>query len=97
MKNILCAGYTAVCHAHTAVEDVTVSLLLHKIDKKTGRRSAKAPMFVKEGDVCIVRIECAQPLCLETYEDVPQLSRFNLRDEGKTVAVGKITKLIFDA
>ncbi|KAI9348311.1 P-loop containing nucleoside triphosphate hydrolase protein [Zopfochytrium polystomum] len=96
-KNIIAAGYTAVCHAHTAVEEVTLGALLHKIDKKTGKRSAKPPNFVKEGDVCIARIECMQPMCLETYEEVPQLSRFNLRDEGKTIAVGKITKLILDA
>ena len=82
-KNIMCAGYTAVCHAHTAVEDITIGALLNKIDKKTGKRSAKPPQFVKEGDVCIARIEAAQPICVETYADVPQLSRFNLRDEGE--------------
>lgn len=28
------------------------------------------------------------------FSDHPQLGRFTLRDEGKTIAIGKITKLI---
>ncbi|KAJ3303085.1 translation termination factor GTPase eRF3 [Blyttiomyces sp. JEL0837] len=95
-KNIMCAGYTAVCHAHTAVEEITIAKLLHKIDKKTGKRSVNPPMFVKQGDACIARLECAQPLCLETYDEYPQLGRFTLRDEGKTIAIGKVTKVIFE-
>jgi hypothetical protein len=31
---------------------------------------------------------------LNRFEDHPQLGRFTLRDEGKTIAIGKITKLI---
>ena len=94
--SIMCAGYNAVMHAHTACEEVTISALLHKIDKKTGRKSKKPPQFMKQGDSTIVLIEAANRLCLETYADYQQLGRFTLRDEGKTVAIGKITKLITD-
>jgi hypothetical protein len=52
------------------------------IDKKTGKKSKKAPKFVKQGDSCIVRIEAAQSICVETYADYPQLGRFTMRDEG---------------
>lgn len=38
-------------------------------------------------------IECSQPVCLELFSDVPQLGRFFLRDEGKTIAIGKVTAL----
>ncbi|KAI8618374.1 P-loop containing nucleoside triphosphate hydrolase protein [Chytriomyces sp. MP71] len=95
-KSIMCAGYTAVCHAHTNIDEIIISDLLHKIDKKSGKKSVKPPQFVKQGDACIARIKCAQPICLETFEEYPQLGRFTLRDEGKTIAIGKITKLIFD-
>ena len=93
-KSIICAGYSAVMHAHTAEEEVTLSALLHMIDKKTGRKSRHPPKFIKKGDSCIVRLEMQQNVCLETYNDYPQLGRFTLRDEGSTVAVGKILKLI---
>ncbi|KAI9347312.1 P-loop containing nucleoside triphosphate hydrolase protein, partial [Obelidium mucronatum] len=81
-KSIMCAGYTAVCHAHTAIDEITITDLLHKIDKKTGKKSVKPPQFVKQGDACIARIKLNQPMCLETFEDYPQLGRFTLRDEG---------------
>ncbi|KAJ3025450.1 UNVERIFIED_CONTAM: translation termination factor GTPase eRF3 [Siphonaria sp. JEL0065] len=95
-KSIMCAGYTAVCHAHTAIDEVILTDLLHKIDKKTGKKSVKPPQFVKQGDACIARIKLNQPMCLETFKEYPQLGRFTLRDEGKTIAIGKITKLVFD-
>jgi peptide chain release factor subunit 3 len=33
-------------------------------------------------------------ICLGTYEAHPQLGRFTLRDEGKTVAIGTVKKLL---
>ncbi|RUP15912.1 hypothetical protein BC936DRAFT_139568 [Jimgerdemannia flammicorona] len=93
-KSILCAGYTAVLHVHAGVEEITIAALLHSIDKKTGRRTKRAPQFVKQGQKVICRIEAAGPICVERFEDHPQLGRFTLRDEGKTIAIGKITKII---
>jgi peptide chain release factor subunit 3 len=52
------------------------------LDKKTGKKSKNAPKFVRQGDACIARLECQQPICLETYEEYQQLGRFTLRDEG---------------
>ncbi|KAI9033785.1 translation protein [Phycomyces nitens] len=48
-KNIICAGYTAVLHLHASVEEITLTSLLHLIDKKTGRKSKRPPQFVKMG------------------------------------------------
>lgn len=93
-KNIMCAGYTCVLHIHTCVEEVTIGALLHLIDKKTGRRSKRPPPFAKKGQIVVARIEATGPVCMETYEDYPQLGRFTLRDEGKTVAMGKVTRLV---
>jgi peptide chain release factor subunit 3 len=38
-------------------------------------------------------LELAQTVPLETYETMAFLGRFTLRTEGRTVAIGKITKL----
>ncbi|KAG1124043.1 hypothetical protein G6F42_009989 [Rhizopus arrhizus] len=93
-KNIICAGYTAVLHIHAAAEEVKISALLHLIDKKTGKKTRKPPQFVKQGQKAIARIETSGPICIETFEKLPQLGRFTLRDEGKTVAIGKVTKVL---
>lgn len=93
-KNIICAGYTAVLHAHAAAEEITLSALLHLIDKKTGKKTKRPPQFVKQGQKVIARIETSGPICIEPFHKVPQLGRFTLRDEGKTVAIGKVTKVL---
>ncbi|KZO91375.1 hypothetical protein CALVIDRAFT_489187 [Calocera viscosa TUFC12733] len=93
-RNIICAGYSAVMHVHTLTEEVTLAALLHYFDKKTGRKSKKPPQFAKRGQRIIALIETTAPVCVERFDEYPQLGRFTLRDEGKTIAIGKITKLI---
>jgi len=56
--------------------------LLHLIDKKTGRKSKRAPQFIKKGQKVIARLETSGPICIEAFDDYPQLGRFTLRDEG---------------
>jgi len=93
-KNIICAGYGAVMHVHTLAEEVNLAALLHYFDKATGRKSKKAPQFAKKGQKIVALIETAAPICIERFVDHPQMGRFTLRDEGKTIAIGKVTKLI---
>ncbi|KAF8913869.1 eukaryotic polypeptide chain release factor 3 [Gymnopilus junonius] len=93
-KNIICAGYSAVMHIHTLSEEVTLPALLHYFDKATGRKSKKPPQFAKKGQKIVALIETTAPVCVERFADYPQLGRFTLRDEGRTIAIGKITKLI---
>lgn len=49
--------------------------------------------FVKSNSVAIVQLAVEKPICVELFSDVPQLGRFTLRDEGRTIAIGKIIKL----
>lgn len=53
----------------------------------------KKPTFCRSGDVITVRIQTEFPVAVETFKDVAQLGRFTLRDEGKTIAMGKIVTL----
>jgi len=91
-KPIFSPGYTAVFHSHTASEEATIKLLLGTIDK-SGDITQKKPKFVKRGGMVLARIQVNQPVCIETFKDFPQLGRFTLRDEGKTIAIGKIMRL----
>lgn len=92
-KSVFSAGYSAVLHIHTAVEECNIVVLLDQLDKKTGAVAKKKPMFVTNGALVRCIIECSQPICLELFSSVPQLGRFTLRDEGKTIAIGKVTAL----
>lgn len=76
---------------HSLVEECEITALLAKIDMKT-REKVKAK-FVKSGAVCIARVAVEKPICVELFDAVPQLGRFTLRDEGRTIAIGKIIRV----
>jgi len=92
-KSIFSAGYTAVLHVHAVAEECTILQLTSSIDRKTGKRSKKAPMFVKSHAVITCLIETEQPICCEPFDLCAQLGRFTLRDEGKTIGIGKVLDL----
>ncbi|KAK0709536.1 P-loop containing nucleoside triphosphate hydrolase protein [Lasiosphaeria miniovina] len=99
LKNILTAGFNCVLHVHAAIEEVTFGALLHKLQKGTNRKSKLPPSHAKKGDSIIARMEIiggAGSVCVERFEDYPQMGRFTLRDQGQTIAIGKIIKLITD-
>jgi peptide chain release factor subunit 3 len=84
LKSILSAGFNCVMHVHSATEEVTFAKLLHKLEKGTNRRSKKAPGFATKGMSIIARLEViggAGAVCVERFEDYPQLGRFTLRDQ----------------
>ncbi|XP_007953149.1 eukaryotic peptide chain release factor GTP-binding subunit ERF3A-like [Orycteropus afer afer] len=93
-KSIICPGYNAVLHIHTCIEEVEITALISLVDKKSGEKSKTRPRFVKQDQVCIARLRTAGTICLETFKDFPQMGRFTLRDEGKTIAIGKVLKLV---
>jgi len=93
-KALFTAGYKAVMHCHTMTEEVEVTKLLGTVDPKTKELAkGKRCTFVKAGAIVMVRIAVAGAVLIERFSDVPQLGRFTLRDEGKTIAIGKITEL----
>ena len=90
---IFTAGYKAVLHIHSVVEECEILELMQQIDLKTRKPMKKKVLFVKNGAIVVCRIQVNNMICIEKFSDFPQLGRFTLRTEGKTVAVGKVTEL----
>ncbi|RHN43880.1 putative protein-synthesizing GTPase [Medicago truncatula] len=90
---IFTAGYKAVLHIHSVVEECEIVELLQQIDPKTKKPMKKKVLFVKNGAVVLCRVQVSNMICVEKFSDFPQLGRFTLRTEGKTIAVGKVTAL----
>ncbi|XP_002280982.1 uncharacterized protein LOC100249117 [Vitis vinifera] len=90
---IFTAGYKAVLHIHSIVEECEIIELLQQIDPKTKKPMKKKVLFVKNGAVVLCRIQVNNLICIEKFSDFPQLGRFTLRTEGKTVAMGKVMDL----
>lgn len=94
IRNIMAPGFRAVMHVHSATEDVALARIEAAIDKKSGERAAKKPMFARQGDIIIAELTLDRPVCIEPYAECNQLGRFSLRNEGVTIAVGKILQVL---
>ena len=92
LKSVFTKGFQCILHIHTAVEEVTVRGLLSETDKKT-KKQVRNPQFLQNGAVANVRLQVPRNVCIELYSDYPQLGRFTLRDEGRTIGIGKVIDL----
>lgn len=90
---ILSSGFSCVMHAHTATVECKVQTIIRELNKKNGKVLAENPKFLRVGSVGIVRISLDHVLPIEKFEDYPMLSRFTLRDKGKTIGIGKVLRL----
>ena len=86
--SVVTVGYTPVFHIHTAQVACQITAIEKKLNPATGEVLAENPDFIKNGDAAIVKIKPVQPLVIETQKEIPQLSRFAIRDSGATVAAG---------
>jgi len=93
-KPILSKGYGCIMHIHTYNDEVVVKEILktqEKTDKGEDIIKIK-PLFAKSQTKMWCRITPKNPLALEKFETIQQMGRFTLRDEGKTICVGKVLK-----
>ena len=88
---IMTAGFQSIFHAHCCEEECSVIKIFETTNSKG--HTSKNARFISVGQRAIVMLELARTVPVETFEEMPFLGRFTLRTEGKTVAIGKITKL----
>ncbi|CAF4889454.1 unnamed protein product [Rotaria sp. Silwood1] len=96
-KSIICPGYSAVLHIYAAAVEVQLKKLITLIDRRTGERTREHPRFIRQDQIAIARFELSQAsqvICMEPFKRFPQLGRFILCDEGRTVAFGKVLKIL---
>mmetsp|Transcript_35165 Transcript_35165/g.104971 ORF Transcript_35165/g.104971 Transcript_35165/m.104971 type:complete len:607 (-) Transcript_35165:682-2502(-) len=88
---IFTAGFQAMFHAHCTEEECTVTKLFETTNRKG--QVNKNPRFANVGMRVVCMLELSRTVPVETFDNMPFLGRFTLRTEGKTCAIGKITKL----
>jgi len=89
--SLFTAGFQAMFHAHTSEEEATVVKLF---ETTTPRGQVnKSPRFASVGMKVVCMLQLGRTVPIETFQDLPILGRFTLRTEGKTIAIGKVTKL----
>lgn len=88
---IMTAGFQAIFHAHACEEECTLVKIFETTNRK--KQVQKGARFASVGMQVICMLQLERPTPVETYEEMAFLGRFTLRTEGKTVAIGMITKL----
>lgn len=93
-KPILSKGYQCILHIHTVAEEAWVKDIMVAYEKndKGEVTEKQKPHFTKSFSKIICRIQVRVPIALEKHESIPHLGKFTLRDEGKTIAIGKVLK-----
>jgi elongation factor 1-alpha len=92
--SVITVGYTPVFHIHTAQVACQITAIEKKLNPQTGETIQENPDFIKNGDAAIVKIKPVQPLVIEKQSEIPQMSRFAIRDSGVTVAAGMCIDLV---
>jgi len=90
-RPIFCPGYNAVMHVHTVEVEVTCVELISVLDTK-GKQMRRP--FAREGQMCMCVLSLPMKTCMEDFLTMPSLGRLTLRDEGQTIAIGKIVQLL---
>lgn len=93
-RQIVTPGYKSMMHLHTVGDEISIKSLkgVYELDGSGKEYLKKNPKYVKSGSKCLVTIQTRVPVCLEKYEFIEHMGRFTLRDEGKTIALGKVLR-----
>lgn len=97
LKPIFSRGSTCMMHVHTYADDITIKDIKWSIEKDPGSGEEvkkEMPKFTRSFAKCLVRIALKSPIPIEKVTDCAALGRFTLRDEGKTIAIGKVNRFI---
>jgi len=91
---VVTVGYTPVFHIHTAQVACQFVEIIKKLNPATGQEVTENKDILRNGDAAVVRLKPVQPVVIEKNSDIPQMSRFAIRDSGTTVAAGMCMDLV---
>ena len=96
-KPIISKGYTCMIHIHTHSDEITIKDIIWSEEKDPGSGNVvkkEKPKFTRSHSKILCRVSSTRPIPLQKCSEMPSLGRFTLRDEGKTIAVGRVGKYI---
>ncbi|GIM12701.1 hypothetical protein Vretimale_15995, partial [Volvox reticuliferus] len=88
----LLRGHVVTLHAHVAREEGHITALLATLDPRTGDVIKSRPRCLTKGQTALVEVTAVRGLVLEEYADYRALGRVALREGGRTLAVGIVTR-----
>ena len=86
-------GQQITLHAHAVRDSGHIVKLGAVVDGKTGEVVRERPRCLVKGQTARLEVQPSKPLPVELYSEYRALGRVALRDGGRTIAVGIITKI----
>ena len=71
-----------------------ITAIVKKLNPATGETLQENPDFIRNGDAAIIKVKPITPLVIEKQKEIPEMSRFAVRDSGTTVAAGMCIDLV---
>lgn len=90
----LLKGSQVTFHFHHIQLPATVAKLLATLDPRSGAVKQRLPKALASQCSAVVVLQLERPVCLDLFSACKPLGRFTIRDQGKTLAAGIVTKLI---
>jgi len=88
--DLMLPGFKCIMHMLSETREVTFDKVLKFIDKKTKQKVIADRTFIKPNDKAIARFSFDEEIVCEEHSSFPMLSRFNLRKNEDTIAIGKV-------
>ncbi len=89
-RPIFTAGYDCIMHVHTVETAVVVDRILSETKKGVEQKGVR---FAKQGAQITCVMSVPNSIVVAPFDVSPAFGRITLRDEGKSIAIGKILKL----
>jgi len=77
-NKVVSNGFPAIIHLHTIQEDVMIKKVISNLT--TGAN--KGLICLRPGDRGVVRIHTETPICVEKFDEFPEIAKFSLRAES---------------
>ncbi len=91
---VVTVGYTPVFHILTSQVACQFMEIVKKINPTSGEEIKEDKDILRNGDAAVVKIRPVQPVVIEKNSEIPQMSRFAIRDSGLTVAAGMCIDMV---
>ncbi|KAI5068030.1 hypothetical protein GOP47_0016375 [Adiantum capillus-veneris] len=90
----LLRGSQVIVHCHHAKEPARITKLVSLLDQKGEAIPNRKPRVLLANQRAIIEIQPERGICAEQYARYKALGRIILRDSGKTLAVGIVTRVL---
>jgi len=92
-RPVLTAGFKCVMHLHTAMEEVEITRLYDLRYMSKMKEVEQNPRYARSESILSCLITTSRLTPVDIFSGCAQLGRFTLRDEGITIAIGRVTEL----